>query len=466
MSIIQFLRILLARWKMILATTLACMLVASTIAMLLPKRYPASARILLDLKNDPVTGEAVGGRNDRGYLGTQMQVIRDMRVAGAVVDQLGLANDPGLVAAYEASGRSAADGGIRAWLGQQIIDNTEAGMVAGSNILEIRYQADNPERAKAIVSVIRDAYIDESLRLRTDSAGRTGGWYSEQTDKSRQALSAAERELSAYMVKNNIILAGGVDSETAKLTALQAALQQAQGSQSATDASVAVRLANDPVVDQLQVQLATVEDELALSGARLGVEHPSYKALLARRNTLQRQISLARSKSQTGVSAMSGAARQSISDLESQVAAQSKLVLGRKPVLDELVRLSREVDLKRQQYEAAFARTDQLRQQADQSEAGLVVMGDPQASQSPSYPKVNLIVTLSALFGFGLGVLASLVAEFIARRVRGHEDLSYAAGVPVLVTVGATAPSPLRQRLQRLLGRRDPEGGDSELQAI
>ncbi|WP_199556203.1 GNVR domain-containing protein [Sandaracinobacteroides hominis] len=466
MSIIQFLRILLARWKLILAATLACMVVATTIAMLLPKRYPATARVLLDIKSDPVTGEALGGRNDRGYLGTQMLVIRDMRVAGAVVDKLGLANDPAMIAAYEASGRTAADGGIRAWLGQQIIDNTESGMVSGSNILEIRYQADNPDRAKAIVALIREAYIDESLRLRTDRAGRTGDWFREQTDKSREALSTAERDLSAFMVKNNIILVGGVDSESAKLSALQAALQQAQGAQSATDAAVTVRLASDPVADQLQVQLASIEDELALAGARLGPEHPTYKSILARRNTLQRQINIARSKSAAGVSAQSGAVRQSIGELEKQVAAQSKLVLDRKPVLDELFRLSREVDLKRQQYEAALARTDQLRLQADQSEAGLVVMGDPQASRSPSYPKVNLIVALSALFGFGLGVLAALIAEFIARRVRGHEDLSFASGVPVLVTVGAAAPSPLRQRIQKLLGRRDPDAGDGELQAI
>lgn len=466
MSIIQFLRILLARWKLILAATLACMLVATTIAMLLPKRYPASARVLLDLKSDPVTGEAVGGRADRGYLGTQIQVIRDMRVAGAVVDRMGLANDPAMVSNYEASGRTAADGGIRAWLGQQIIDNTEARMVPGSNILEISYQSDNPERAKAIVGLIRDAYIDESLRLRTDSASRTGGWYREQTEKSRQALAVAERELSAFMVKNNIIMVGGVDSETAKLQALQAALQQAQGAQSATDASVSVRLANDPVADQLEVQLASIEDELALAGARLGTAHPNYKAILARRNTLQRQVALARSKSQAGVAAQSGAVRQSISQLEGQVTQQSKLVLDRKPVLDELVRLSREVELKRQQYESAVARTDQLRQQADQSEAGLVVMGDPQASRTPSYPKVNLIVALSGLFGFGLGILAALIAEFIARRVRGHEDLSYASGVPVLVTVGAAAPSPLRQRIQKLLGRREPDAGDGELQAI
>jgi uncharacterized protein involved in exopolysaccharide biosynthesis len=464
MSIIQFLRILMARWKLILGTTLACLLVASTIAMLLPKRYPASARVLMDVRQDPVTGEALAQRGS-GYLGTQMQVIRDMRVAGAVVDRLGLTNDPALIAAYESSGRTVADGGMRQWLGQQIIDNTTVAMLGNSTILEINYQADSPERAKQIVGVIRDAYVQESLRLRTDPAGRTGTWYAEQTQVAREELAKAEAALSAYMSQNSIILVGGVDSESAKLASLQAALQQAQGMESSNTLTSSVRLANDPVVDQLAVQLATIEDELALAAARLGTEHPTYKAGLARRDTVAKQMSMAQARSQSSVAALSGAAKRSVAELTREIEAQSKLVLSRKPVLDELVRLSREVEMKRTQYEEASRRTGQLELAADQSEPGITVMGDPTGSRSPSYPKVGQIIALSAVLGFGLGLVAALIAEFVARRVRGHEDLSFAAGAPVLAIVGSPPPSPLRLRLQRLLGRgsRDEPG---ELQAI
>src|SRR5512146_3332223 len=144
MSVIQFLRILLARWKLILATALACFVVATSIAMLLPKRYPATARVMFEAKTDPVTGDLLLGGKGNTYLADQVMIIKDMRTAGAVVDRLGLTNDPGLIAAYEASGRTAEDGGMRAWLGQQIINNTEAAMVRGSSIMEISYQTDDP----------------------------------------------------------------------------------------------------------------------------------------------------------------------------------------------------------------------------------------------------------------------------------------------------------------------------------
>ena len=277
MSIVQFLRILLARWKLILGTTLACLVVASTIAMLLPKRYPATARVLMDVRQDPVTGEVLIARGS-GYLGTQIAIIRDMRVAGSVVDRLNLTTDPGLIARYESTGRSAEDGGMRAWLGQQIIDGTSAAMVGGSNILEITYQSDDPDRAKQVVGVIREAYIQESLRLRTDPAGRTGTWFKEQTDAARKDLATAEAALSDFMSKNNIILVGGMDSETAKLASLQQALQQAQAMESSNTITSSTRLANDPVADLQHLAmgqragLLAADLELQLPGERHTVD--------------------------------------------------------------------------------------------------------------------------------------------------------------------------------------------------
>jgi uncharacterized protein involved in exopolysaccharide biosynthesis len=466
MSIVQFLRILLARWKLILATAVACFAVATTIAMLLPKRYPATARVMFEAKTDPVTGQVLLSGKGSTYLGDQIQIIKDMRVAGAVVDRLGLANDPNLVAQYEASGRTAEDGGIRYWLGQQIIDNTEAAMVRGSSIMEITYQTNDPERAKAVVGVIREAYLGESLRLRTDPAGRTGAWYKEQTELAREELTKAETVLANYMRENNITMVNGVDSENAKLAALQAALQQAQGMESTNTMTSATRLVTDPVADQLAIQLAAIEDELALAGARLGTEHPSYKAIQARRNTLASQVAQARARSQQSVSAMTGAVRQSVGDLTRQVEAQAKLVLDRKPVLDELVRLAREVELKRTQYEEANKVADQLKLASDQSDPGITVMGDPVVSKTPSYPKVGLVALVSAAMGLGLGLVVALLIEFVARRVRGHEDLAFAAGAPVLAIVGSRQPSTLRLKLRRLFGRRSPDEPAGDMQAI
>jgi len=467
MSLMQFLRILAARWRMILATTLACLAVATVIANLIPKRYPATARVMLDIsKPDPVTGRTMDANSARAYMQTQIQLLSDLRVAGQVVDNLGLANNPETIERYASTGLTDLEGGIRTWLAQQIINNTAARPVSGSNLLEIVYQGSTPESSKQTVTALRDAYIETSLNFRTDAAGRTGDWYVEQAGKAAQQLSVAEANMSRFMQENNIIIVDGMDADLARLQSLQSAVSSARTGQGGADVTAASRLSNDPVSDQLALQLATIEDELALAAARLGPAHPTYKALTARRNTLASALAKAQADSRAGVAAVSGASRQSVVQLEAELAEQERKVLARKPLMDQYVTLSREVELRRAQFEKSKEKAADLRLEADVSETPLVILGAAQVSKTPSYPKIPLVMGLSAFFGLVLGVLSALITEFVARRVRGPEDLAYATGVPVMVTVGAASQSSTRLKLQRLFGRRDPNESDGDLQAI
>ncbi|QMW22063.1 GNVR domain-containing protein [Sandaracinobacteroides saxicola] len=466
MSLIQFLRILMARRMIILVATLGCFVVATGIAMVLPKRYPATARVILDvIKPDPVTGQIIGTQFMRGYTRTQIELITDMRVAGAVVDRLGLANDPGTIAAFQSSGAAEADGGVRRWIAQRIIDNTSANLIEASNILEIRYEGQNPELAKRIVDVIRDAYIESSLRFRTDSAGRTGDWYREQATKAQRLLVTAETAKTEFMRANNIVMQGGVELEQQKLANLAATLVAARGNSGTQEATATARLTNDPVADQLRLQLSTIEDQLVQSSEKLGTQHPTYQALLARRNLLRTQLAQAETQTRKSVASSMNVGRKSIGELEADYEAQRTKVLGMKTVLDQLDQMQREVDLRRDQYQKAAARAAELRLEADVAETGLVVLGDAVADTNPSWPKVPLIMALSLFFGLALGVLTALITELFARRVRGAEDLAFAAGAPVLAVVNDGSSSPIRDRIKRLLTR----GGKDEtgdLQAI
>jgi polysaccharide biosynthesis transport protein len=466
MSLIQFLRILIARRWTILIAALACFVVATGISMVLPKRYPATARVLLDvIKPDPVTGQIIGTQFVRGYTRTQIELITDMRVAGAVVDKLNLANDPGTLAAYAKSGASDEDGGVRRWVAQQMINNTSANIVEGSNILEIKYEGQTPAFAKRIVDLLRDAYIESSLRFRTDAAGRTGDWYREQATKAQQLLAAAETSKTEFMRANNIVMQGGVEVEQQKLANLSSALVSARSNIGNQEVSASSRLTNDPVADGLRQQLAAVEDQLTQAQGRLGVNHPTYQALVARRNTLRGQVSQAMGQSRSGVSQTMSLSRASVADLERQYDAQRGKVLDMKGTLDQLEQMQRETDLRRDQYQKAAARAGELRLEADVAETGLVLLGDPTSETTPSWPKIPLIAGLAAVFGLALGVLVALLTEFMARRVRGAEDLAYAAGAPVFAVVGTGESSPWRERLKRLLTRRrkDDIGG---MQAI
>ena len=82
MSLTQLLIVLRARWisfVIVLACAGALALVANA---LLPKRYTATAMVVLDVKSpDPIAGVVLPGANASGYMATQADVFRSERVA-------------------------------------------------------------------------------------------------------------------------------------------------------------------------------------------------------------------------------------------------------------------------------------------------------------------------------------------------------------------------------------------------
>jgi uncharacterized protein involved in exopolysaccharide biosynthesis len=95
MSIIQFFRILWSKRILIAATTFGCLFTALLVAWILPPRYVATSRVMLDIvKPDPITGEAISSQWARAFVKTQVELIRDYRVAGKVADAAGWMKSP------------------------------------------------------------------------------------------------------------------------------------------------------------------------------------------------------------------------------------------------------------------------------------------------------------------------------------------------------------------------------------
>lgn len=455
MSIAQLLRILIARRMIILVTLLTSVGVALFVAKQLPERYSASARVLIDnFKPDPVTGQLISNVGARTYFRTQVELIKDYRVAGDVVDKLGWAESPAVIAAWRAETGGVGD--FRRWGAARIISATNVQVVQGSNILELTYEAPNPAVAKTIAGLLRDAYITGSVRFRTDSAGRTADWYREQSERALQALIKAEQAKSKFEQDNQlVVLAGGGEAESTKLAGLQAALMSARGGEVA-QSSQQMLPPSSGIVDQLKLQLASLNDQIGIAGERLGTEHPTYKTLIQRRAQLSSQLARESASARATTAAQTGASRQTVAQLEADYNAQRTKVLGMKNTLDQLGQLQREVDLRRSQYEKASARTADLRLESNVSESGLVVLGDVIGSTKPSFPNWPQITGLSVAFGLGLGMVLAVFVELLARRIRGTEDLAFSSKAPVLAVIADVAPSPWRDRLNKLLSRRRP----------
>ena len=453
MSLIQLIRILVSRRWVILFAVFVALLVGIAVGKILPPRYPATARVLMDnFKPDPVTGTMLNGSGIKLFIRTQLELIKDYRVAGEAVDRLGLSSNANLLAAWQAE--TGGYGDFRRWLADRIVANVQVTQIENSNIMEIKYEANMPELARRTVNALRDAYIENSLKFRTDSAGRTAEWYREQAGRALRVLQTAEAAKTKFEQENGIVMTGSGEAETVKLGSLQAALTSARSNAGMQNFEAVRQSSTSPVVDQLKVQLASLNDQIEQASERLGTKHPTYVAMIARRTQLERQLASEQVVARQAGAAQLGASRGGVAQIEAEYEAQRAKVFAMKEKLDKLGQLQSEVALRRQQYEQAAKRTSELQLESNVADAGLIVLGDAMVSNRPTFPNWPQIVLLSGGVGLAVGILMGLLIELLNRRVRGAEDLGFAARVPVFAVIADHRQPEWRRVLKRLLARR------------
>jgi polysaccharide biosynthesis transport protein len=429
MSLIQFLRILAARRGILLAALLSCFLVALIMSQILPKKYEATARVMLDTTTpDPVTGIAIGS-GYRAFVKTQTELIEDEQNAGRVVDKLGWANEPQLIAAYA----RATDGkgtDIRRWLAQQILEVTSAQVIEPSNIIEIKYTSATPDIARRIATMIREVYIESTIDVRRQTAGRNADWYSAQAEKAKLTLTAAEGGRAKYAKENGIALQGGaiLDVESAKLATLT------NQSASAATALQGGAAANITPPGGAALQLATVNQQIAQAAETLGPNHPTYQSLQRQKTLIEGE--LAKEKAAIAAYRSGPSTSAAVAQIDSAYNAQKNRVIGQSETLSKLEQMNRDIDVKRDQYLRAAQRAAQLKLEASTSETTITPLGEATVPDSPSSPKVPLIIFGALGFGLALGVGLALLIELFGRRVRCDEDLEYAAKAPVFAVIG------------------------------
>jgi uncharacterized protein involved in exopolysaccharide biosynthesis len=280
---------------------------------------------------------------------------------------------------------------------------------------------------------VRKAFLEESLSYKREAALKSAEWYTQQAEAARKALTDAENTRTAYARANGIVLtSANTDLDTQKLEQLEGQSVAATAAPTVTSGSSAMGPA--------AIQLAALDQQIEQAATTLGPNHPMFQALQRQRTV----VAAAAAREKTAVAASSGVNAGAI---RSAANAQKSQVIAKSEKLDQLVRLQRDVELKKEQFLKASSRVGDLRLEANSDDAGMTTLGEATAPESPYFPNIPLIIGGAAGFGLGLGVLIALLVELLGRRVRSTEDLELAVGAPVfgVIQTGFSLPSRLRR---------------------
>lgn len=338
MGLAQILRILRGRALLLAAIVCCVVLAVAVISLLSPKQYVAELALVVDLQgNDPMKQSALAPALVPTHLSTQTEIIRSRNVALKVIEKMGLATNPEVVASYREHG---GDSDLTSWLVDNVLRAVDAKTARTSNIIRIAYTSTDASDAAAMANAFAEAYIQTSLELQVDPARRQVTWFEQQVAQLRDELVAAQGRLSKYQSDYGVL---GVDDarmdvENARLqeisnqlVAVQAAMYDANSRRqqitSADQVDSLPDLLKNPVIQSLKSELARAEAKLAEISERYDLNHPLYRSAVA-------EVSSLRSKLNAEIGAARGSLVQNATMARQQVGEVQKALEEQKDRID------------------------------------------------------------------------------------------------------------------------------------
>ncbi|MGF6274136.1 succinoglycan biosynthesis transport protein ExoP [Massilia sp. UYP11] len=460
MSVYQFLLILLARKKIILGTLLCTVLLALGWSMVQQKTYAATASVLLNYKGvDPLTGLTMPGQLMPGYMATQMDIIGSKNVALRVVDTLRLASSPAALRQFQEA--SEGRGTVRDWLADLLLQKLEIMPSRESSVVEISFSGADPVFAAAVANAFAEEYRRVGVQLKTEPAKNASLYFNEQTRQLRDNLEAAQARLSKYQQEKGIVSLDNnrVDVELSRLNDLaaqlvvaQAAAMEAGSRERAAGAAVdSPDVADNALIQNLRMNLASAEAKLAEAGARFGRNHPQYQAAAAEAGKLRAELGSALGSVTRSVGANAEVYRQREAQLRSELAAQKARVLELNRTRDELGPLLKDLEGAQRAFDSASQRHAQTRIEAQSEQSDVSVLNPAVPPTTPSGPRILLNTLAGIVLGAVLGVGVALLLELLARPVRSSNDLHDLLGIPVLGAIAWQPPPARAGPIRRLM---------------
>lgn len=451
MTFHELIVVLRGRAKLIFLTLVGTVILVTAASLLLPKKYTATAAVVLDVKSpDPISGTMLAAMMMPSYMATQRDIITSDRVAQKAVKLLSLDQAPGAKERWLVA--TAGRGNLAAWLARPLQKKLDVKPSRESNVIEISFSAADAAFAAAAANAFAQAYIDATINLRVEPAQQYARWFGEQDQSLRENLDKAQSRLAAHQQKYGIVATEErLDSEITRLNDLSAQLTvaQTQGAEAKSKrltggaAASLPEVVQNPLITALKGDIARQEARLQELGGNLGRNHPQYRRMEAELASLKNRLDAETRVIASGFGTAAAASRNKEAELAAALAAQKKKVLGMREAREQLVALQRDVELAQKAYEGVTQRFNLTKLESQFTQTNVSMLTLASEPTEPSFPNLLINLVAAILLGSFCGVGAAIVLELIDRRVRSARDVADMLQLPVLGVIPRRARAAL-----------------------
>lgn len=438
MNLRQILEVIRARKLPVLV--IFCLILAAGIAVVafMPEKYTARASVVVDAKSpDPISGMMLSAAMMPGYMATQVDVMTSERVAQKVIKAVKLDDNPTLLNQWRDD--TGGKGSYQSWLSTVLLKPLVVTPARESNVIYVSYSGQSPEFASVIANAFVQAYIDTILELRVEPAKQFSKMFDFQSAQAKARVEKAQAKVSLYQKENGLLVTDErLDVEnlrlselTTQMVAVQSIRSEAANRDNQAGPNSPEVLANN-VVSLLASDLGRAEVQLKQLSERYGPSHPSVLDTKAQIQELKSRIKAEGEKVTGSLRVSNRVAQQREAELRFAISAQREKLLRMKEQRDEAILLMKDVDDAQKEYDNIKIRLNQsaLESQSNQTNVSLLQVASPPAKAS--FPNPIIIIPLSMIAGFFVGLVYALAREFFDRKIRVEDDLIQLSALPFL----------------------------------
>lgn len=473
----DYVEILRRRWWVILIPTAVACAGAYLVSLTLANQYTSRTLVLVEQQKVPegyvksVVTEDIGQR-----LGTMQEQILSRTRLQPIIEKFGL---------FKAEKDKAAMEDLVARLRKSIsitpiasLVSTRAGELPG---FSITFTANDPRLAQQVCAEITSMFIEQNLRLRTQSAEGTTDFLKDQLDQAKRNLDAQDARLAEFKRKNLGSLPGNEQTDmnmltsfTSQLDAVTGQLNRAQQDKAYEESLLAQQLAvwqksqgsiAGPHADTLEKQLADLQTQLVSMQAHYTADHPDVIKMKEDIAALKKKIednAAQHAKDKPGPSPQGGLRSEPPEIQQLRFAIHQNEVLIREKTREQ-ARLKKQLDLYQSRmsmtpavekqykeltrdYQTALQFYNDLLTKKNQSEMAtslerrqegeqFTIMDPADLPEKPSFPNRPAFAAGGLGLGLALGIGITLLVEFRDKSLRTENDVGHFLNLPVLATV-------------------------------
>ncbi len=461
---------LLRRWMLIGAVGFAVSVICFANFALQPSQYTATALIMLQAGQERVLAadQMVQGdpQPSQQVIDSQLEVLRSAMLAGRLVDDLRLVDDPEWNGELRDRDRSSqpVSAAHQAQVRQAVVDAVAAGITIRRRGLtyaaEVSATAQTPERAAQMANRLVELFQLYQMESRLRSAERSNDWLTQRLNELRRDVQEKEEAAERFRSRTGLISTQGqllteqqttdlqtqVLSARADLAEKEARYQQVQQSlASGQSVDVIAGALQSGVITQLRAQEAEIARRQADFESRYGDAHPQVINVRAEREDIRNQINAEIRRVTGSMRTEVEVARARLQTLEGSMTAIRGELAGNNEEMVQLREFEREAAASRAVYEAFLQRFHEIADQGSLRAAPAELVSAAAVPTVRSSPRLSIAFVVSMGLGLGLGLAAGFLAEALDEGFSDTDEVERKIGVPTLAMVPKLRRGELRQ---------------------